>query len=469
MRHSSDPLQLLKKGRSLQEFFIKGEFSLRFWESIASGVSLINSFIILTALSVFEFGLYQLVLAFIGIIGGFNIDQLDGAISIEMRRHFGKNEPGKAKRIYLEYALLKSLIAFVLAAGVFFGSGIVASHYGADIGLYVKIMSLLLVLDGLQSVGRIFLKSVFSFAFFGASAARELVKLPLLAGVFFFSQLSIANVLVVHLLGWAGSLSLVVFFAVKYWRVTLKKILPAKEFLLGKIAKTYGGWVFFRYVVGKTTRSITPWLVKIFINTEAVALYSLAVNLIAFIERLFPINMLSYVFLIKVDDKEGLARIFSRAVKYVFWFGAGAGLAGLVFVPLVINKILPKYGEALPLFKLMLLALPAYGVYKVLKWILTTLREYKILALRLIPEAVIINGTMLILLPTIGVLGAGFAYIGVYLGRIIFFWPALIRTHPYLKFNLKNIFIFNGEDKIFLAKLWRQLVLMINRFKVRLV
>jgi len=465
---SLDSAKLLKKSRSLHEFFVRGEGSLRFWEGIATGTSLVNSFFILTTLTIYQFGLYQLVLAFIGIVGSFNVDQFDGAISIEMRHHFNKKNPHKAKRIYLEYAALKGLIAFILAAVVFFGSGIVASRYGADVGLFIKIISFLLVLDGLQSIGRIFLKSVFSFSFFGASATRELVKLPLLAGFFLFGQLGIAKVLVIHLLGWVGSLALIFFFVTKYWRVIFKKVSASKEFLLWVIIKTYGGWVFFRYVVGKATRSTTPWLIKFFVSTEAVALYSLAVNLVSFVEKLFPINMLSFIFLIKLEDKKSLARIFSRAIKYVFWFGTLAMVVSFVFVPVIINLVLPKYYIAMPLFKWMLLALPIYGIYKVLKWILSTLREYKILALRLITEAIVINGTLILLLPTIGIVGAAFAYIALYIGRIVFFYPALVRAHPYLKLSFKDIFRFDSYDSIFLAKLGRQVSIMVSGFFTKL-
>ena len=62
----------LAKNKNLTSFFIRKEASLRLWEGAASGMSLINSFLILTTLTIYQFGLYQLVLSFIAIVGGFS-------------------------------------------------------------------------------------------------------------------------------------------------------------------------------------------------------------------------------------------------------------------------------------------------------------------------------------------------------------------------------------------------------------
>ena len=440
---------------------------MRFWELVASGASLINSFLILSFLSVYHFGLYQLVLAFIGLVGGFNLDQFDGAISIEMRHYFNRGEKSLARRIFSEYVVVKLMLAVFLALAVFLGASLIADHYRADIGLFIKISSALLIIDAALSVERIFLKSVFSFTFFGVTAVRELVKLVFLTLMVLEGyEISIVSILTVHLLGWLAALIfLSIFFGRQYQEVFTKtdsawlKLRGAGKFagryLLAGIVKTYGKLIMIRYSFARLTKNATPWLVKFFINTEAVGLYSLAVNLIAFIEELFPINMLSYVFQANVGDRANLRRIFNRSVKYALWFGTMAAVAGLVLMPWLIGMILPKYVSALPLFKLMLAALPVFGVYKIFKWLLTALREYKILAMRTVTEALTILLVLVITLPAVGLLGAGLAYIAIYLSRVLFLYPAMVKAHPHLKFHWGEMVKFDQNDKDFMKKFLR--------------
>lgn len=466
----SDIAKLTKHYGSFYEFFIKGEASLRFWESIASGASLVNSFLILSFLSVYQFGLYQLILAFIALAGGFSLDQFDGAISIEMRYYFNRKEKLSARRIFSEYVVIKLLLAIFLTLAVFLGSSLVADHYGSDIGLFIKIASILLLIDAALSIEKIFLKSIFSFAFFGVTAVRELAKLILLVFfVFWGVKIGIANILTVHLLGWLTALVfLSVFFVRRYKKVFVGSGRFAGKYLLIGIVKTYGKLVMVRYSFARLTKNFTPWMIKFFVNTEAVGLYSLAVNLIAFIEELFPINMLSYIFQANIEDRGNLRRIFNRSVKYAFWFGVIAAVISLISMPILIGLILPKYTPVLSLFKLMLIALPVFGVYKIFKWLLTALREYKILAMRTITEAVVIFSVLVVSLPTVGLLGAGLAYIAIYLARVLFLYPALVKSHPYLRFDWSEMVKLDQHDRNFMKNFFKQIFFLINRLTCKL-
>lgn len=457
----------IEKHRSLSEFFIKGESAARVWDGIGSAFGLVNSFFIISALSLYQFGLYQLVLAFIELVGSFNLDLFDGVVSVEMRRYFNSGNVAIAKRIFKEYAVVKIMVAVLMTLGVFLGANWAAGHYGSDIALFIKIASLIFIIAALQSLERIIIKNSFSMIYYSSGGIREVVKFFLLAGVVFYGHLGITKVLVIHILGWLGSLIFTSFFFWRIYKNLWLKVDSVQGFFLNGLAKAHGKWVSVRYMLTKFSKNTTPWFIKFFVNTEAVAIYSLAYNLIAFIQEFFPVNALSWIFLMKMDNKNEMGYIFRRSAKYLFWFGILAGLGSLVFVPWVVNIIFPKYYNAWPLFRIMLLVFPIFGVYKILKEVLTTLREYKILTLRIPAEAVANIASLVLFLPALGLIGASIAYVVVYVARILFFYPSLTRLHPNFRIKIKDLFSFDEDDIVFIKKLWRRFLFTFHSFSLK--
>ncbi|MEK7564693.1 MAG: polysaccharide biosynthesis C-terminal domain-containing protein [Patescibacteria group bacterium] len=456
------------KHGSLGEFLIKGESVTRMWDLVGSAFSLINSFFIIQALSLYQFGLYQLVLAFIGLVNSFNLDLFDTVVNVEIRRYFNSGKIAVAKRILKEYAVVKIVVAILMTIGVFLGANLVAHYYGSDVAQFIRIASFIFLITTFQNIEMIVLKNSFSMIYYSAGGIREVFKFFLLFGVVFYSYLDISKILVIHILGLLGSLVFTSFF---FWRIYSNlwlKVISAKGFFLNGLAKAHGKWVSLRFLLAKfSSGNINPWLIKFFINTEAVAIYFLAYNLVAFIQEFFPVNALSWIFLMKIDDKNEMGYIFKRSAKYLFWFGVLAGLFSLAAVPWIVNIIFPKFHDAWPIFKVMLVVFPIFGVYKIIKEVLSTLREYKTLTLRMPIESLVNLIFLAVLLPLFGLMGAAIAYVAVYVARILFFYPALIRLHPNFKIKTKDIFSFNDDDIIFIKKIYQKFLSTFRSFFLR--
>ena len=58
--------------KRLSYYFLKNETTRRFYETSATVLGLVNSFFIISYLSVFHFGLYQLMLSLIAILESFS-------------------------------------------------------------------------------------------------------------------------------------------------------------------------------------------------------------------------------------------------------------------------------------------------------------------------------------------------------------------------------------------------------------
>ena len=147
------------KHGSLGEFLIKGESVTRMWDLVGSAFSLINSFFIIQALSLYQFGLYQLVLAFIGLVNSFNLDLFDTVVNVEIRRYFNSGKIAVAKRILKEYAVVKIVVAILMTIGVFLGANLVAHYYGSDVAQFIRIASFIFLITTFQKIEMIVLKN----------------------------------------------------------------------------------------------------------------------------------------------------------------------------------------------------------------------------------------------------------------------------------------------------------------------
>ncbi|MDO8467169.1 MAG: hypothetical protein Q7S83_03475 [bacterium] len=434
---------------SLLHYFFKGEALKRFFDTLATGIGLINSYFIISTLSVFHFGLYQLVLSFIAILDGFSLDVMDGVVVVDMRSYLNKGLRGAAKKLYLAYIKLKLGISIMMAVGAFFLSGIIAKSYSEDIGLLIKIASLLLIFRSLQSLESLILKVIMNFTYWSYPAVREVAKLGLIIFLLVTSgSFSIVQLLTAHVI--ADGVAVLFLTLVLFWRNFYKVfhgvVSDAENHLWGVI-KTYGHWTVLRYVFSKISKNVTPWFLKFFINTEAVAFYSLAINLIAFIENLFPLDGLSPILALKSDNRGEISFIFKRAVKYAFWLGMILMVVSFIFVPPVVTFIFPKYQPAMPIFKVMILALPIFGFYKILKATLTVLKEQRVLTMRLLNESLMVPLGLTIFLPIFKLAGAGAAYAMAYVERVWFFYSQLIKKYPEFRIKIRQFFKIDEYDR----------------------
>ncbi|MDP3764360.1 MAG: oligosaccharide flippase family protein [bacterium] len=457
------------KPKRLSSYFVSVETTRRFYGALATFFSLASSFFIISSLSVFQFGLYQLLLSFIAILQGFNAGIVANVVVVEIRRYFNTHKLKEAKQLFLESAFVRISLALVLFLVAFLGAEVIARFYDQDISSIIKIGAILIIIHTLQSVQTALLKPALIFSYWASPAIREVTKFLLLAVLFFYSTLSILNVVTVHIIGEAVALVVITLWSfIKAYGHFFGGLKSERRLtMFAEILKKYGGFIFLRYGLAQLTKNSMPWLIKFFINVEAVAFYSLSLNLVAFVEKLMPTQGIGEVLLLRIDNKNQASFIFTKAVKYTVWLGSILFVLGLVVIPNVIPLLFPNYVPALPLVIIMLMVLPIYGTYKLLKTTLTILREYKILTLRLFNEVIILPLGSLIFLPTLGILGAGVVYGIVYIERVVLFYSQLVKKYPEFKLKWGGLMKFDSLDKEIISKVGRQFIMAARSFFVK--
>jgi O-antigen/teichoic acid export membrane protein len=438
-------------------YFFKIEGFKRFSEIFASVFGLVSAFFILRGISVYEFGLYQLVLSLISIALSFNVMEVfDGIVALDMRRYFNSGDRNKSKRIFLENAIPKIGLGLIITLAVFGGADLIARYYDRDIGLFIKIASLLIISNVLLTVERTFLKAVFSFTHWGFAFFKEFLRMIFIIALVVGYRLDLTGVIIAHAAADLAVLAGVTMFSFfRLYRRAFAGVAAYSQSLMMEIVKSYGFLSVLRFIASKTTSNAIPWFIKFIVNTEGVALYTLARGVLDTMGGLMPLTGSAELLALKIHDREAMTRIFRRTLKYAFWLGVILSVFGLTVLPPILVWLFPNYAPAMPLVRIMLLVLPVFGVYKVVKSMITVLRELEVMIKKALNEVwVVLIGTP-ILLGFFGLYGSALIILAMYTERILYFYPKLVEKHPYLKIHFWDLISFNASDRQFLQGVFR--------------
>lgn len=444
---------------SFAERYLRGELRLQFWSVTARAIGLANSFIVLAALSVYEFGLYQLVLAAVAIADTFSAGLFDDIVVTDTARDLAGGRSAQARRLFNEFMLFKVAAASLLTAGLWVAADRLVPAAAGDVTVLVRIASLLVLIEAVRAAQELFFTASVSFAAFGVQAVQEAVKLVALVALIAAGALSLPTLLATSVGAAALALGYSSFSFAREYRRVFGALPAARGRLLLASLRRSGGLVLVRYAASRLTKNVRPWLVKVFLGTEAVAFYALAVNLLSLAQGLFPIGMIGRLLPWEVGNERRLRFLFSRSVKYALWIGLGVAAGAFVVLPPLVSAVFPKYAPAMPLFSALLATLPFYGVYKVQKSLLLALREQGILTARLVTEMAGVAGLNAIFLPTVGLFGVAVEYTATYVWRVFLFHRLLGRAHPNLRIKVRSLFTYDDEDRRFIGRmgerLWR--------------
>ncbi|MBI2055290.1 MAG: oligosaccharide flippase family protein [Candidatus Sungbacteria bacterium] len=432
---------------SFAEKFIRGNILNVFWNNLLGGLGLITSFLTLTALSVRDFGIYQLVLSVVLFLDVFSVNFFDEVVQNDITRAFGDKRNADAKRLFFEFSALKVGVSILVTITLFFSASAVAHFYDKDIGSYVRIISLVMVIHALQSVINLFLRSVVSLRAIGAGAVEEFSKLTLVAGLFFFSTLGIREVLFSTVIASLVAFIYLTIPFVREFKIFFNGIAAKPQFMFGPILKMYGFWILFRSATRKSAKPLRPWLIATLLNAEAVALYALATNLVVMIKNILPLldsSLLAW----EAANPSRLGYIFGRSAKYLFWGGMALALVGFLAVPPLVQLLFPKYLPAMPLFILFLLSVPIHGISRLESSLLTTFREQKLLASLFLTDMAISVAILVTFLPWLGVLAVGIETNSAILWHTWFLYRRMSRKYPFLRLNFRSFFRIDAEDRL---------------------
>ena len=181
------------------------------------------------------------------------------------------------------------------------------------------------------------------------------------------------------------------------------------------------------------------------------------------IMRLLPFGMFGDLLPREIEDKKRVRFLFIRMVKYSVWLSFLCAALSFLLLPFLVNIFLPKYNPAVPLLKIMTFIVFSYGVYKIFRITLVVFKEQKTLALKSFDNSVLAPFMLFFLLPLFGVVGAAIEWVITYAVTTVLFYFYLVKAHPYLSLQLKDLLIFDKYDRTFFKKIFQRLLLVFRK------
>ncbi|MBU1036494.1 oligosaccharide flippase family protein [Patescibacteria group bacterium] len=435
---------------------VKGGF---FYSSLGVLVKIlvvVNVFFILRYLSIYEYGVYKLAFSLYVIGSGLLLSGLDGIVLNDVSNYLARKNRPSIKRLLFEFSGVRILLGILAWAVVFFGAQLIAVYYNAQVADYLKILSFLYLSDSLITIFDIVFKATLNFA--RSALIPVLNELNKFFIIIYF--LLLTKGLTIQQVLWASVSAtfittgiLLIYFIFKYKSsITIPK---DDKYILFKTIRTYGKWAIAKSYFVNFAKNIRLWLIKIFISTEAVAIFSVAESLYANVKKIIPMQALATIIPRQLGqyDLSKFTDIYKRSAKYFLFLFTGVGLVSYFIAPIAVKIFFPKYIVSLPFFQLYLLLL-LINVFALTKLTIYTMRRMKFLFLepfiRMI--SVVVLGTILI--SNFKIWGAVIEAMLTNAIFVIIMYFYLIKQLPQLKLSLKDIFYFDIQDKMIIKMLY---------------
>jgi O-antigen/teichoic acid export membrane protein len=268
--------------------------------------------------------------------------------------------------------------------------------------------------------------------------------------------LSIKGILFAQLVGvWVALIFVFPNFVKTYrpWRT----VRAASGGILKEIIVSYGKWElprsFSRNLVGK----VRPWIIRLFLNTEAVGIFGVANMAISLLKDLMPTRTLSVLIPRKIHEPRKLTFIFFYGTKCFVLLSLGLVALGSALYPLAIYFVFPHLSASIVLFYLLLPTVVLFAFIKLTNIFLVVKRRQKFLFYQSVLEQGLGVVLLFFFLPIFGILGLALAELLAFSFAIAVKYYYLTKTKFIKAIPWRYFSSFNKEERKKFLVMWRQL------------
>lgn len=444
---------------SFSEKFVKGETKSGIWNLASYATTLVSSFVILYFLSVYEYGLYQLILSIIALAQSLTGGIFDDLVMSDLCRYLGGKDKKSAKQLFSEYAFSRVTLTVFLSVLIFLGDGLIGDHYNiAGISLFIKMAGIILIFQVIYGVINFFFKANLYFGALGSPVVGEVSRLIAMLFLFQLQGFGMFQVMVAYLVGAVGSL---VFSFIHFLRV-YKRTFPStdtkhpRQYLLPGLVKEGGVWLGLRYILSRISNNLRPWIIKLLLGTEYVGIFAFSKSIVSMLMSLLPFGMFQTLFSYELGKKERWNYLYTKMVKYGALAAFLLSILSFVAVPEFITLFLPKYSSAISIFRIMSVTVFMYAFYKIFRMILVSFKDIKTLTIRAFDNSFLSPALLFVTIFFWGGTGIAIEWSLTYaITTIIFYYYLAKKYHPHFQLNLRELVVFDKHDRTFLLKIYR--------------
>lgn len=388
-----------------------------------------------------------------------------GVVKNEVMRFIGENDYGRAKRLFGEYHFIRLILSVMLWAILFFGSPLLAFRYQPDFIFMIRVASLLLLLEFLST----FIQALLNMQFrFGAAvrvlAYSKVIQFFILLYFYFFAYIGVKEILFSLIISLAAAIIFIMPAAIHEWRPWRARNASGEK-LLFRLMRGHGKWDISRAFVSHITSRVQPFVIKMFLNTEAVGIYGVAKSLVELLVSFLSVGTLSSLVPRVIGDRGKMRTIFVFGSKYLVIASIIFVIAGSAGAFILFNLFFEDYLTALPYFYLLVLLLPALAIGQIIDVFLVTWRRQKFTFLRSITRSVAWIGLLVLLLPVFGLWGGVAAEVLAAGISVIWSYYYLIKLEPAFRPKFFELASFGPDDKMIRSIFFRNFLNMLRFMK----
>tara|TARA_B100000745_G_scaffold291347_2_gene231042 strand:- start:2901 stop:4271 length:1371 start_codon:yes stop_codon:yes gene_type:complete len=441
------------------------------WTSLSSFlvkvIGLVYTAVVLSQISVYDYGLVELAMSMLPILGVFSLAGLQPVMVADLVSHKMKSDFYKMRYQFSSFVSLKILL------------GIFAFLILNTLVFFFK--------DSFPTVA-VTMVQVLSFVFFAGPIRASVVLLYTIYHRFdvlahfklieeLFKLLLVSMFLIYMDL---GPLGVVLAFVITDFVVMLVylpgALLLAPKYFNGMpwsiegianpmfAVRHHAKWSVFQSSLHQAGQNIRPWIIQFFLGTQAVGIYAVAMGLFQHSQSLAPVTkVLAPIVPEFKEEPKRLFRLLNNGLKYQILLLIIIVGGSTLFLPLLFSHFFPGYIAALPLFFLLAFALIPDSFAKVYEAAFHTFRLQKSLFLANIVRMV----SILIVLPLcVLVFGLYGVALEVFITLSVYAYSryrVLKRKLPDYSFSARDLYTVNGIDRMLFAKIMRLLTLRNRR------
>lgn len=415
-------------------------------------VGIAASLIIIKALTVHEYGVYQLALAAYGIVFSLFLSGFDQVALAEIMRAKSEKDTERMHRLFNEFTVLKIAAGIFLFLVLFLGARAAGIWYEAEIAPLLRILAFLIPVVALERVLNMIFSVHLSFRAISLFPfAEELAKFVFLVLFLFVFGYGLFGVVLAAVLGTATALLVFLPLGFRLYHPHISYGFTLNHSGLTSLFLSHGKWAVGARYLNDFQRNIRPWLIKTFLSTEAVGIFSLALNLYGQAVSLFSIaNVLNPVAAQEARNPDRIKKLLLISLKYGTIFFIIVGGLTAVFVPMLVTYLFPQYAASIPLFWALLVTLGTTSAAFMLSSLFYGYREQRSGFVIMIFGVLFTLAAGPVLLRLFGVWGMVIEFVaGAYLFNILRL-RYIFRNYPELRVYMSDLFSWTAEDKQFL-------------------
>lgn len=318
--------------------------------------SFVSFYLIITGLSLRDYGLVTLALSVSGPVLALSGLGLDDLVTAQGARARGEKRWADFAPIYGGFAIVKVLSTAAIIGLLFWFRELLGGQYR---DLLDQFFAPLIVWIGVASI-RALLDSTLQmeerFGWFArANILENAVRLVIVAGLFFTHAISVPTLLWAYVAAKATGAVLIspALFRVTFISVRFTAMIRAYvRFMVGQ-----GKWEVFRTLAGNLFSGINQWIVGLILGLEAVALLSFATTMNSFLAFLLPFRQILFPIMARLSSESKTSSFVARRMsKYSVWLNFGIVLVAGIAAPFVVALFAPQYSASVPIFWLLSLS-----------------------------------------------------------------------------------------------------------------